>query len=367
MLTIHMLPAAHGDCLWIEYGPPGAVRRVLVDGGVAPTYEALRAKIKALPVEQRRFELLVVSHVDADHIEGIVKLLSADGMDATFGDVWFNGYQHLTEGTPTDFGGLQGEYLSALIQERKLPWNEAFHGRAVVVPDEGALPVVELKGGLKLTLLSPNRRTSLKMAEAWEDEVRKAGLDPESPGKKDEALKMLETKGKRLVARSFAEEEGPDVDALAAEPYKGDTAPANGSSIAFLLEYNKKSALLAADAYSDVLAPNVRRLLAARAASILEVDAFKLPHHGSRANLSPELLTLIHTRSVLVSTSGAIFGHPDAEAIARVVKAEKKSTFHFNYRSDETAIWDNEETKKQHGYTTRYAEGREGGLLVEIA
>jgi hypothetical protein len=367
MFTIQMLPAAHGDCLWIEYGTPGEVHRVLIDGGVAPTYEALRAKIKALPEDQRRFELLVVSHVDADHIEGIVKLLSADAMDATFEDVWFNGYKHLTEGSPVDFGGLQGEYLSSLIHKRKLPWNKAFGGHAVVVPEQGKLPVVELAGGLKLTLLSPNHQTMAKMAEAWEDEVKAAGLDPESPGIAQEALAHLETRGKRLVATSFAEPQGPDVEALASDPYKGDTAPANGSSIAFLVEYGGKSVLLAADAHSEVLIPNVQRLLADRGGSVLSMDAFKLPHHGSRANLSPALLALLKSHDVLVSSNGAKFEHPDAEAIARVIKAGWKPTFHFNYRSDETKPWADAETRQQYGYEARYPDGKEGGLLVTLA
>ena len=34
MFTIEMLPAAHGDCLWIEYGSGQEVRRILIDGGL---------------------------------------------------------------------------------------------------------------------------------------------------------------------------------------------------------------------------------------------------------------------------------------------------------------------------------------------
>ena len=33
MLRIEMLPAAHGDCLWIEYGSGTNVHRILIDGG----------------------------------------------------------------------------------------------------------------------------------------------------------------------------------------------------------------------------------------------------------------------------------------------------------------------------------------------
>ncbi len=37
-----MLPAGHGDCLWIEYGDPGRPQRVLIDGGPLHSYGHLR-------------------------------------------------------------------------------------------------------------------------------------------------------------------------------------------------------------------------------------------------------------------------------------------------------------------------------------
>ena len=63
MLRIEMLPAAHGDCLWLEYGSGTTVHRILIDGGPAHTYPALRERILHLPANARRFDLLVITHV----------------------------------------------------------------------------------------------------------------------------------------------------------------------------------------------------------------------------------------------------------------------------------------------------------------
>ena len=41
MFTIEMLPAAYGDCLWIEYGDRRSPRRILIDGGISGTYDAI--------------------------------------------------------------------------------------------------------------------------------------------------------------------------------------------------------------------------------------------------------------------------------------------------------------------------------------
>ena len=73
MLRIEMLPAAHGDCLWIEYGSQDAPRRILIDTGTPGTYKKLTKKIADLPKDQRRFELFIVSHIDGDHIGDVTE------------------------------------------------------------------------------------------------------------------------------------------------------------------------------------------------------------------------------------------------------------------------------------------------------
>ena len=96
MFRIEMLPAAHGDCLWIEYGSGSTVHRILIDGGPAHAYPALRERILHLPAYERRFELLVITHIDADHIEGVIRLLlDAEALACSFERIWFNGRDQL--------------------------------------------------------------------------------------------------------------------------------------------------------------------------------------------------------------------------------------------------------------------------------
>ena len=35
--TLEMLPARHGDCLWLEYGDDEGTSRIVVDGGPVGT------------------------------------------------------------------------------------------------------------------------------------------------------------------------------------------------------------------------------------------------------------------------------------------------------------------------------------------
>ena len=43
-LSIEMLPAAHGDALWVEWAHEGRPHRVLIDGGPGKSYAALRSR-----------------------------------------------------------------------------------------------------------------------------------------------------------------------------------------------------------------------------------------------------------------------------------------------------------------------------------
>ncbi len=95
MFEIGMLPANHGDCLWIEYGSGADRYRILVDGGPGYAYDELKTRLLELEPSKRRFELLIVTHVDADHIGGILELLDDTALGVSFGDVWFNGWRHL--------------------------------------------------------------------------------------------------------------------------------------------------------------------------------------------------------------------------------------------------------------------------------
>lgn len=361
MFRVHMLPAHHGDCLWVEYGQSGAPHRVLIDGGLLPTYPVLKAKLESVPEDERHFELMVVTHVDADHIEAMVSLLADKALHFTCGDFWFNGWEQLA-GAHVDFGGLQGEYLSALIAERSLPWNRHFDGGAVVVHEGGPLPAIELAGGLKLTLLSPERPQLNLLAAAWKKECKAAGL---VPGQPRAALEHLSDRGKRLLP-SFGLDTEPDVEKWARVPFQKDTSPANASSIAFLAEFAGHRVLFGADAYSDVLESNIARLARERGEARLELDAFKLPHHGSAANLTASLLEQVHARRILVSTNGAHFGHPDPEALARVVKSQKGMELVFNYRTEENAIWDNADWQKRYSYRASYPADNTLGSTLEF-
>jgi hypothetical protein len=359
MLRIEMLPARNGDALWIEYGEATSPRRIIVDGGTEGSYEAgLRARIEALAPEERTFELLVVTHIDSDHIAGTLELLRDETIGAELGEVWFNGWRHLPE-TLEELGPVEGELLTQEILQQELPWNEAFGGQAVVRPTEGDLPRVELAGDLAITVLAPGLEQLAELRPVWEEVVREAGLVPgmpvpETPEEPPPGLEELGTT--------------PDVTALAASVFRQDTAEANGSSIVMLLEHEGSSMLLTGDAFPSVVLEGVNRLLAERdGGARLAVDAFKVPHHGSRANLSPALVAALGCERHLFSSNGTNTKHPHPEAVARtIVGAAQNSTLYFNYTTRFTDPWADEELALRRGYEAVYPDEGMAGLALTL-
>ena len=351
VLNIEMLPAAHGDCLWIEYGSEGKISRVLVDGGTPETFEPwIKPRIEKLAKDDRHFELLVLTHIDADHVGGGIPFIrAASELGVTVGDVWFNGWKHIKQ--YGFLGAKQGEVFSGLLETNRWPWNAWMKGKAIVLT-ESELPSCTLPGGLVLTLLSPTPNKLKALAIKWKKEITALGLEP--------------GQGDQFLARTTVTT-STDVPALAASPFSSDSAENNGSSITLLAEFGGKSVLLGADCHAPLLAESLKTLLKARGLKKLPLSAFKVPHHGSRNNLDETVMSLIDCRNYLISTSGKVFQHPDREAIARIIHFGGRSPqLMFNYASKVNEVWARRDLQQQYGYGAVYPEPGHDGLLVQL-
>ena len=381
MFTIEMLPASLGDSLWIEYGDAAHPSRILIDGGLVGTFDSIEERIRTAAERDGgrcRLDLLVLSHVDADHIEGLIKLLGTKDLPLDVDDLWFNGWHHLPDPTADRddefLGAKQGEFLGVLIRERGLPWNQAFGGDTIYVPtpEKGTLPRRTLHGGMELTLLSPTFKELLSLSRKWEEELEKAGLLHASH---EELLEALKRERKLGPDEEFLSEEAIDVAELVGKRQRRDSSAANGSSIAFVGEFEGKRCLFAGDAYWNVLRDTAARLAEEEDSERLALDAFKIPHHGSRNNVGDELLSALDCHRFLISTNGSRFKHPDDEAIARLVggpwrgsdpSGDDEVVLEFNYRTEFNEGWDEASLRDQWNYRARYPSNGAEGLIVEL-
>lgn len=361
MYRIHMLPARRGDSLWIEYGDPDDRHHVLIDGGVGATQDAIRHRIESLELARPHLDLLVVSHIDLDHIEGLLELLREPPAGLTIGDVWFNGWKHLPE-DPGIMGAKQAESFSARLEQHGYPWNTKFGGKAVALSSDpdAPLPTRTLEGGMEITLLGPTPERLSRLRSAWKREVEAAGL---VPGKAGALLEGLDDSETGIMGAAV------DLRDLAASPFKKDTSRANGSSIALVASYGGKRCLFAGDAFADDMVVAAKKLADTEGETELALDAVKLSHHGGKKNTSAELVRTLACRNYLVSTDGSYYEHPQVESLSRVVvhgDRRGQPRLFFNYESDQSALWKEAAMRRQARYETHYPNSGEQGLAVDL-
>ena len=83
MFTLEALPAKHGDCLILHYGPDGDPSLILIDGGPDTVYrQVLLPRLSQIKEERSisgplPISLAMVSHIDDDHINGLLDLTDA--------------------------------------------------------------------------------------------------------------------------------------------------------------------------------------------------------------------------------------------------------------------------------------------------
>jgi hypothetical protein len=359
---IEMLPALHGDALLVEYGS-ARTRRILIDGGPLRAFPALQSRLDALPAGDQRVELLVITHVDTDHVEGIIRLLAIPEARWPIDpkEIWFNGWRHLEESR--ELGGREGELISALIRRRAGDrWNTSFGGKAVRVQSVSA-DRIALEGKMTLTLVSPDSESLERLLKDWRESAEKWEIEP---GDLDAAWAQL-VEESRFHPDSELTLGPEDLTDRLRKLLKGkDPSTPNGSSIAFLGEFGDKSCLFLGDAHMKVVCASLKRL-GATTQSPLRIDAVKLSHHGSKNNITSEFLELVDAEHYLVSSNGDRFEHPDRDAIEAVIRgSRRKPTLWFNYRSDFTTTWEAGSKRPGSKYRTRYPASGKEGIVVTL-
>jgi hypothetical protein len=358
---VEMLPACHGDALLIEYGTTRA-RRLLIDAGPIHAFEDVNTRLGKLPEGDQRVELLVITHVDTDHIEGMIRLLAPPVAKWPIApeEIWFNGWRHLDEST---LGGREGEFMSALIHRRAgEKWNTRFNGRAVCVERIPGDRVM-LEEDMELTLLSPNSQSLENLLKAWRKHAEKWDIEP---GDLDTAWEKLVEENKYHPDAELTL--GPeDLSSKLRKMLKGgDSSTANGSSIAFLARFGTKSCMFLGDAHMKVVCSSLERL-GATPQNPIKVDAVKMSHHGSKNNITARFFELVDAKHWLISSNGDKFSHPNKEAIQAVIQgSRRKPTLWFNYRSKFNRRWEAPSKKPGAKYATRYPPENKKGIVVKL-
>lgn len=304
---LNILSAYNGDSILIKtYDENNKEITILIDGGTPSTFEYfLKKQLK----EISKIDLLVLTHIDNDHIGGLIKFFENSLIDEIkIDEIWYNQpdvefYEQSSEKALISV--RQGEDWKSLIKNKKMN---------VVIKEITTEDKTISINGLEFIILSPTCEIKNKLYENWLKERAKP--------------KRIDTNKAALISFS-----SPSYSKSLEELNKNDFKPEktvdkdiyNSSSIAFLLKCPDLSFLLLADSRAEVITESLRDLNYTYANPI-EVDFVKISHHGSLNNTSQELLSLIQSNNYLISTNGGSLKnkHPSRETIARIVYKDNR-------------------------------------------
>ena len=390
-VEVEVFPAGYGDAILIRCFPDQGSCNVLIDGGVRETYENhLAARLAALNSVGEKLDLVVVTHIDADHIGGVLELLKANGPAHApkiipIGEIWHNGYRHLglkgrsateqekravlsqiptSSGStvePGDISVKQAETLASLVTEFGYAWNKSFHGEAVLAGAKA-----QLNSGVTLTILSPGTDELAGLAYLWKRGLVTKGVSHEAvlcP----EFEAAFELEMPRVSGEADAGEGQISYSDFGMVPdpstFKEDNSAINGSSIAFVLECAGRRLVFLADAWPSVIVDQWRKHFPDSPST--EVDLIKVSHHASRRNTSPELVETITSKFHVVSTDGSKHDHPHAEALLRIVGSTGPgASLIFNYPSTTARKMEEQALRDKYGYTVSIGTGERSVVLV---
>ncbi|MGD1506300.1 ComEC/Rec2 family competence protein [Vibrio harveyi] len=319
-VSVRVLEANHGDCILVSHEDASGTVNILIDGGTSTTFKyglrqrydgALCQALDDLKSKGQHIDLAVLTHIDDDHIHGLIKGFETPGyLCELVKSIWFNSSRLITQhfdvpeisennillaDDSPQTSVRQGKELETLLYEtgcNRAPLIMAGQKHAV--------------GPFTLTVLSPGRDQLERLLHKWPSEVESGA----TAGHNNDYQLSLE-------------------EIWAADEFESDLSVYNGSSIAFLLEVDKTKMLFLGDAHDQVIVENLKELGFSET-SKLHLDLVKVSHHGSQYNTSSEFLSLLQSPRYVISTNGSRHGLPNKRTIARIIK-ETNGQICFNY------------------------------------
>jgi beta-lactamase superfamily II metal-dependent hydrolase len=387
LFTLEPLPAAEGDCLLLHWGTAAQPKLAVIDGGPGTIWETsllprLEEIVDSRDLKQLEIDLVIVSHVDNDHIVGVKKLfrrLKTEIVQAlpashrlfavkrlwhnTFNDVLDDAidsyYQTLTAGLQANVGGAPNPLLEASLaqayQDRHGTGAEeaadvahdvalilAGHGEARELRDSHAFLS---NAGQIAPLNSPfekNGQPTLITTEGNSAPLVFTGLTMKVIGPQEAEIKALQAE-----FDAFIQARGLTVEAMLAA--YSDTSVPNLSSIVCLVEKDGKRILLTGDARGDKIRKGLEDadlLVGGK----LFVDVLKVPHHGSDRNLAKDFFDMVVADTYVLSGNGK-HGNPERVTLEWLTgsrKPDHKYTIVLTYPVAEIDIGRKKDALQHH-------------------
>jgi beta-lactamase superfamily II metal-dependent hydrolase len=315
--SLHVLKAHHGDCLIIQtFDNHQQLFTILIDGGPLETFRTTLAH--ELP-KYPKIDLIVLTHIDSDHIAGLLQYLKSPfAENNSIDSIIINAPNLVRVNTGTQISYDEGVELEELLHS-DYP-NLKIIGN--VVSDR---PLnLSLPDGIEIKILSPNQHALDLLYSNW----------PFINLRSEETTQIsssIEAKDSEITFADLSSRKN-SVKTVSSDVF-------NASSIAFSLKSPDFHGLFLGDSHPTIVCKSLIEVY--NQSCPIDFDYVKVSHHGSRFNISNELLDCIKCTNFIISTNGGHgrAKHPDRETVAKIVmhknSGKDSAKIYFNYPLDE--------------------------------
>lgn len=372
-MKIKAFPASYGDSFLIQFEYEEKKYNILIDCGFKNTYtNYIKSELDSI----EKLDLLVLTHIDDDHIKGAVELFTDYDVlkKLDIKNIWFNDLYQIIKDKydikmdltteKKDEGLSNGVFdegvsfesaktLSNYILESRYStvWNKEIG--LIQCNDKLYRELYPINRDIKFVLLSPNSNRIDQLLSEWCNEIKieidNIKIDNEYVNSFYDYFKNYDK-----FSNVFDEEcscKQVDFEKLSGKEFD-DSSIANNSSIAFFIEIKDKRVLFLGDANAQDIKESLRKYIQDNNIDKIKFDLVKLSHHGSKNNITTDFFKIFYSDRYLVSSNGKRYNHPDIECLCKViVKQSEFKSIIFNYnRSDISNEFDNQKIKKHYNY-----------------
>lgn len=295
MVKVYMLPAGRGDFLIIEFLDELGEHYIFIDGGDKSAAALYKSALTWIKRKNKRIDAIIFTHNDDDHICGALCAIMNMKDMPVIKKIYF-----ILGRTIQKRFHLKSETAYPETEEK-----EYLHVRSVQHSTKHALTLDE---GLKAMGLENQMEDCVCMGDVIP--IGRAQIKIISPGLREleEYLNKWNQEIKEVENKSHSADKAEskvDLSYYAMEPEQRDGSVSNGSSIAFLFEYDEIRLAFLGDAHAEVCAEGLSKFYP----STVKTDMVKVSHHGSKYSYSDKLYRLLQTNYYLLSTKGTV-KHP---------------------------------------------------------
>ena len=334
-MQLKFLKAGSGDCIIIHHNGVN----ILVDGGNDETY--LFQQIDPIFSSEEFIDLIIITHHDDDHINGVMKLLHSV-IDGKYKErpnfikrIIFNSTKSITKKTDDDRTNLS--YSQAHIVEQLL-----FKLNLASESCNNFTTPIPFGDDLTLTFHAP---FSEDLARYVEKDTYYLSSDYRCDWKSP--MQSLD--------------QNLDDDSQ-------DKSLPNKTSIVITVECQEKKILLTGDITPDRFQEIILSLVAINGGNAVKYDYIKLPHHGSYKSLNKIILQNVICKNFIIQTNSSKYYLPNKRALLKVLKYCPRTNgdrikFLFNYPQSITNLGISNAEKKAYSFELE-ANNNDYGILI---